>query len=332
MIPADARSTMPRPRLIITRRLPDAAEAALAKRFEVERNRDDAPFTPDRMREALLTHDAICPTLTDRIGADILSVPNPRTRILANYGAGVDHIDLQAARAAGIVVTNTPDVLSEATAEIALLLMLMASRRAGEGERLVRAGQWTGWAPTQLVGRSPAGRVLGLVGFGRIAQITAERARAAFGMRILYHSRRRAAPEVEARLGANYRATLGALAEESDIVSLHCPGGPETHHLVDRALLARMKPQAVLVNTARGTVIDEVALADALVAGTIAAAGLDVYEREPAIDPRLLAREDVVLLPHLGSATIETRAAMGLRVAENLSAFFAGSEPPDRVA
>jgi lactate dehydrogenase-like 2-hydroxyacid dehydrogenase len=244
----------------------------------------------------------------------------------------VDHVDLAAARAAGIIVTNTPDVLTDATAELAILLMLMAARRAGEGERQLRAGQWGGWAPTHMIGQSIVGKILGLVGFGRIAQTTAGRARAGFGMKIAYYSRSRAPAEIEAKLDARYVPSLEALAGEADILSLHTPGGAETRHLIDAALLARMKPSAILVNTARGTVVDEAALADALSTRRIAAAGLDVYEKEPQVHPALLTLENAVLLPHLGSATIETRVAMGMRAAANLEAYFDSKEPRDRVA
>jgi len=219
-------------------------------------------------------------------------------------------------------------VLTDATAELALLLMLMAARRAGEGERELRAGDWTGWRPTHLLGQSLAGKTLGLVGYGRIARATAERARAALGMRIAYHSRRRAEDED----GAVYYDTLEALAEASDVLSLHMPGGPQTHHLIDAALLKRMKPSAILINTARGSVVNEDDLARALSGGVIAGAGLDVYQGEPAINPALLAAPNAVLLPHLGSATLETRTAMGMRVADNLDRFFDGEPLLDRVA
>jgi lactate dehydrogenase-like 2-hydroxyacid dehydrogenase len=321
-----------RPRLLVTRRLPEAVERHLAERYDTVLNQSDTPLDAAGFRRAMAEYDALIPTISDRIGAELIAAPNRRVRILANFGAGLDHIDLAAARAAGVVVTNTPDQLTEATAELAILLMLMACRRAGEGERLLRQGEWRGWDPTSLVGQSPAGKVLGLVGFGRIAQATARIAREGFGMTIRYYSRRRAAPELEARFAAQHVPDLATLAKEADILSLHVPGGPATWHLVDAGLLATMKPTAILVNTARGTVVDEAALAEALAAGRIAATGLDVYEREPAIEPRLLKLGNVVLLPHLGSATLETRTAMGLRAAENLDAFFAGAAPPDRVA
>ncbi|HEU4960605.1 MAG TPA: D-glycerate dehydrogenase [Sphingomonas sp.] len=323
---------MTRPRLLVTRRLPEPVERQLAQRYETTLNPADTPLTRAELIEAMARHDAILPTITDRFDAGVLGAPHARVRILANYGAGFEHIDLDAARAAGIAVTNTPDVLTDATAELAILLMLMAARRAGEGERELRAGGWTGWRPSHLIGRTIHGKRLGLIGFGRIAQATARIARDGFGMTIFYASRRRAPEDVERALGATWVGSLGELASSVDILSLHTPGGPATAHLVDAALLARMAPHAIVVNTARGSVIDEAALADALASGRIAAAGLDVYEREPAVEPRLGALDNVVLLPHLGSATIEARTAMGMRAAANLEAFFDGRDPPDRLA
>ncbi|PVM84495.1 D-glycerate dehydrogenase [Caulobacter radicis] len=319
------------PSLCVTRRLPDPVEQHLAAAWRTTLSADDRPLGAEGLARAMADYDALMPTITDSIDAALLAAPGRRVRIIANYGAGVDHIDLDAARAAGVVVTNTPDVLTEATAEIAILLMLMASRRASEGERELRAGAWSGWRPSHLIGQGLAGRTLGLVGFGRIAQATAAKARG-LGLRVRYASRTPASPDVEAALGASRAASPQALAAECDILSLHVPGGDDTHHLVDAALLAAMKPHAVVVNTARGSVIDEAALAGALTVGRIAAVGLDVYEHEPAVHPQLLAHPRAVLLPHLGSATIEARSAMGMRAAANLEAFFRGEEPADRVA
>lgn len=321
-----------KPCLLVTRKWPAAVEEHLCTHFDVTLNESDEPLDRRALFEAMTRYDAICPTITDRFDAEILATPGTRVRILANFGAGFEHIDLDAAKAAGIVVTNTPGALTETTADLAILLMLMAARRAGEGERELRAGRWTGWRPTHLAGQGVSGKTLGLAGFGRIAQATARRASAGFGMRILYHSRNRASPDVEAACNATYVPTLDALAAEADFLSLHVPGGAATRHLVDTRLLKLMKPSASLINTARGSVVDEAALAAALEAGTIAAAGLDVFEREPVVSPALLARENVVLLPHLGSATIETRTGMGMQAAENLIAFFDGKEPPNRVA
>jgi len=328
LLPYNAASSLSidtRPRLLVTRQLPGAVELHLQEAFKTTLSDADLPLTTTALCAALANYDAICCTITDKFDAELLRMPNARTRILANFGAGLDHIDLAAARGAGITVTNTPDALTEATAEIAILLMLMATRRAGEGERELRAGLWQGWRPTHMMGRGLVGKTLGLLGFGRIAQATATRA-SALGMRVLYHSRR----PVNAQ-DAGYVRSLGALAEAADVLSLHVPGGPETRHLVDAALLARMKPNAIVINTARGSVVDEAALAVALDERWIAAAGLDVFDQEPKIYPALLRCENVVLLPHLGSATIEARTAMGMQAACNLEAFFNGREAPNRV-
>jgi lactate dehydrogenase-like 2-hydroxyacid dehydrogenase len=322
------RSKASRPRLLVTRRLPETVEDHFRAHYDVELNPADVPLDAAALHGAMARFDAICPTITDRFDGAVLGAANARVRILANYGAGFEHIDLDAAKRAGIAVTNTPDVLTEATADLAILLMLMATRRAGEGERELRAGAWTGWRPTHMIGQGLAGKTLGLVGLGRIARATAERARAGFGMRIAYFSRR----EAEDAGRAVFYPTLEALARDADILSLHVPGGAETRHMIDAPLLAALKPGAVVVNTARGSAIDEAALAAALASGHIAAAGLDVFEREPAVHPALLACDNAVLLPHLGSATIEARTAMGMRAAANLEAWFAGRDLPDRVA
>lgn len=322
---------MNRPTVLVTRRLPDAVQNRLSSLYDVTLNPQDRALDRDAMEDALRRYDAIVPTITDRIDAALIALPGRRTRILANYGAGTDHIDLAEARATGLVVTNTPDALTDATAELAILLILMASRRAGEGERELRAATWTGWRPTHLVGQGLSGRTLGLVGFGRIAQATATRARA-LGMDILFYNRSTPPAAVTTALRARRVSTLAALAAESDVVSLHVPGGPATQHMVDADFLAAMRPGGILVNTARGAVVNETALAAALESGHIAAAGLDVYEREPAVHPGLVAHARSVLLPHLGSATIEARTAMGMQAIVNLDAFFDGTEPPNRVA
>lgn len=320
-----------RRRIRVTRRLPEAVEARLAEGYDVVFNPRDGALSTADLREAMRDFDAILPTITDRIDADLLVTPGRRATMIANYGAGVDHIDLATARAAGIAVSNTPGALTEATAELAILLMLMAARRAGEGERELRAGEWTGWRPTHLIGQSLDGCTLGLIGFGRIAQRTAARARG-LGMRIRYFSRSAAAPEVERTLEATRVGSAEALMAEADVVSLHIPGGTATHHFVDAALLSKAKPSAILVNTARGSVVDEAALVAALAEGRIAAAGLDVYENEPEMSTALLASPRAVLLPHLGSATRGAREAMGMQAIDNLDAFFANRALPDRVA
>jgi lactate dehydrogenase-like 2-hydroxyacid dehydrogenase len=306
-------------------------EHRIASRFDAHLNSSDHPMDREELEDAMRRFDVLVPTITDRINASLLTMPERRVRLIANFGAGVDHIDLAAARAADIAVTNTPDALTEATAELAILLMLMAARRAGEGERELRGGEWTGWRPTHLVGMGLHGRVLGLIGFGRIAQATAAKARG-LGMSVRYFSRTAGDPEVASRLGAERAATLADLASTSDVVSLHVPGGDATRHLIDRNVLRAMKPTAIIVNTARGSVIDEDALADALEAGWIGAAALDVYEREPTVNLRLLESSRSIFLPHLGSATVEARTAMGMQVIANIDAFSAGAELPNLVA
>ena len=324
---------MARPKILITRRWPRAVERRLSERYDATFNVDDQPMKAEALGQALKDFDALCPTVSDTIDAAVLGqARGGRGRIVGNYGVGVNHIDLSAAAELGLVVTNTPGVLTDATAELAMTLVLMAARRAGEGERELRSGRWSGWRPTHNVGTQVTGASLGLVGFGRIAQAMARMAHRGFGMRILYNSRRRAPPEVEAETGAVYHPEVDSLLAQSDFVSLHCPGGPETFHLIDERRLGLMKPSAFLINTARGPVVDEAALARALEAGRIGGAGLDVYEAEPKVEPALLKLDNVVLLPHLGSATEQSRIAMGMKVADNLDAFFDGREPPDRVA
>ncbi|MEG3181136.1 2-hydroxyacid dehydrogenase [Sphingomonas sp. LT1P40] len=318
---------MTKPKILLTRRWPDAVEARLAASYDVTLNDADVRMDAAALAQAMRDYDAVCPTVTDKITREVILAEGRRARIIGNYGAGFEHIDLDAAREAGVVVTNTPDVLTDATADIAMTLILMATRRAGEGERELRAGRWRGWGPTPLRGRSLRGKTLGLVGYGRIARAVAERA-TAFGLTVAIHSRSRAADVPE----TDYHPTLAGLLRVADIVSLHAPGGAATRHMIDAAALATMKPEAVLINTGRGSLVDEVALSAALRDGVIAAAGLDVYEREPQVEPALIALQNVVLLPHLGSATLETREAMGMKVADNLDAFFAGREPGDRVA
>jgi lactate dehydrogenase-like 2-hydroxyacid dehydrogenase len=320
-----------KPRILLTRRWPEGVERHLAERYAVTLNEADVPLTTAQLTTAMTEYDALCPTVTDAITAAVIDAPGRRVQLIGNFGVGFNHIDIAAAQRAGVRVSNTPDVLTDATADLAILLLLMATRRAGEGERELRSGRWIGWRPTHLMGLGLAGRTLGLIGYGRIAQATARRAHQAFGMRIVYHSRRRVTPSIEAECDASYVEDIDALLAQSDVVSLHCPGGASTHHLLDARRLGLMKSTAVLINTARGTVIDEAALAAALASQRIAAAGLDVYEREPLVDAGLLALENVVLLPHMGSATLETRTAMGLRVAENLDAFFSGTPLRDPV-
>jgi lactate dehydrogenase-like 2-hydroxyacid dehydrogenase len=324
---------MPTPKVLLTRRWPSEVEHYLSQRYDLTVNDQDTPMEAAALRAALAANDAVCPTVTDKLTADILAAASTgKLKILGNYGVGFSHIDIAACKRLGITVTNTPDILTDATAELAITLMLMTARRTGEGERQVRANQWPGWAPTRMIGADVTGKTLGLIGFGRIGQSTARKAHHGFGMKILYYSRKRASSEVEARTGGQHCAGLNDLLEKADFVSLHCPGGAETRHLLDAARLDRMKRTAFLINTARGEVVDESALAEALRNRVIAGAGLDVYEHEPRVPEAFIGLENVVLLPHLGSATLETRVAMGMRVAENLERFFAGLEPGDRVA
>jgi lactate dehydrogenase-like 2-hydroxyacid dehydrogenase len=328
---SEPRAPAQAPSLLVTRRLPRAVETRLSAQFRTILNKGDESLARGALEAAMREQDGLLTTITDRIDAALIATKGRRVRIIANFGAGTDHIDVDAAKQAGIIVTNTPDALTEATAELTILLMLMAARRAGEAERVLRAGEWKGWGPTQLIGQGLAGRALGLVGFGRIARRTAAKAHG-LGMCVRYFSRSRAPAEVEQTLGTTPAESLAHLAAEADILSLHVPGGADTYHLVDRGILARMKPTAILVNTARGSVVDEAALAEALAERRIAAAGLDVYEREPEVEPMLLSLPNAVLLPHLGSATIEARTAMGMQAADNLEDYFAGRGARNRVA
>lgn len=321
-----------RPRILVTRRLPEPVERLLAERYDATFNEADVPLHAAALSRALDTHDAVCPTVSDSLPAAVIGEGTHRAKLLANFGVGYNHIDIAAASAAGLAVTNTPGVLTDATADLALTLMLMAARRAGEGERELRAGRWEGWRPTHLLGRELTGKTLGLVAFGRIAQAVARRAHHGFGMRIVYYARRPADAEIASEVKATFEPDLKTLLATSDFVSLHVPGGAETRHLIDAAAIAAMPRHAILINTARGDVIDNDALAAALAEGRIAGAGLDVYPAEPHVPSALLALENVVLLPHLGSATAETRTAMGMRMLANLDAFFAGAPLPDRVA
>ena len=322
---------MSQPKILITRRWPTVVEQAAAAEFDLHLNTNDQPMDQAAFQAALATYDAILPTVTDRIDATALANANPRTKILANYGVGYSHIDADAARALGLVVTNTPNVLSACTADIAMTLILMAARRAGEGERELRAGDWAGWRPTHLIGRKVTGARLGIIGFGRIGQEVARRAHHGFGMDILVQNRSPIAASVLAETKARQVADLASLLPECDFVSLHCPGGAENRGMIGAQEIAAMRDDAILINTARGEVVDENALIAALNAGRIGGAGLDVFDGEPAVNPGLMTAPNTVLLPHLGSATASTREAMGLRALDNLRAFFAGQEPPDRV-
>ncbi|MBA2457648.1 MAG: D-glycerate dehydrogenase [Gemmatimonadales bacterium] len=320
-----------RPVVVVTRRLPVAVEQAAARDFDARLSQDDKPLGPDGLKEALRSADAVLCTVTDKLTAAVLSAEPRRARLLANFGVGFNHIDVEAAKARGLAVSNTPDVLTDATADLAMTLLLTVARRTGEGERHLRAGEWTGWRPTHMLGTQVSGKTLGLVGMGRIARAVAGRAHGGFGMRVIFHDPYPPSPEVARSLGAEPRERLEDVLREADFVSLHCPATPETRHLMNRDRLALMRPDAYLINTARGDVVDEAALIEALRSRRIAGAGLDVFEREPEVSRGLLELENVVLLPHLGSATTETRVEMGLRALENLRLFFAGSPLRDRV-
>lgn len=315
--------------VMVTRRWPPDAEARLSKQFATTLNASDDPMSENTLRGAFFDYDVICPTVSDRITAAVIGT-TPRTRLIANFGAGVDHIDLDACRRANIRVTNTPDVLTEATADLAMGLMLAAARRMGAGERQLRAGRWRGWGPTDMLGSMLSDKTLGFVGFGRIALATARRAHFGFGMNIRYFSRSEKKENAEA-LSAVRDRSLDDLLRNCDIVSINVPGGAETVEMIGERELSLMKPGSILINTARGSVIDYAALVRALRDKRIGAAGLDVYPAEPAIPDGLTDLENVVLLPHLGSATLETRTAMGFKAAENVEAFVRGDVLPDIV-
>jgi glyoxylate reductase len=319
-----------RPRVTVTRALPHGVEARMAELFDTAARSDDAPLDRAELAGAMADCDVLVPTVTDRIDAALMAAAPDRLRLIANYGAGVGHIDLKAARERGIVVTNTPGVLTEDTADMAMALILAAPRRLVEGDKLVRAGKWTGWAPTSMRGHRIGGRKLGILGMGRIGQAVAMRARA-FGLQIHYHNRHRLPQVLEAQLGATWHDSLDAMLEAADILTIHTPQTDATLGLIDARRLDLLGPAAWLVNTARGEIVDQEALVAALTGGRIAGAGLDVYVNEPVVDPRLLGLDNVVLLPHLGSATFEAREDMGMRVIANIRAWADGHRPPDQV-
>ena len=321
---------MSKPSIFVTRRWAAPAEEALSEHFDVTFNEADAPLSKDALIEGFASHDMAAPTVSDRIDADIIAAAaGGKCRLIANYGVGVNHIDLEAAAAHDLRVSNTPGVLTDATADLTLTLMLMLSRRAGEGEREVRAGAWDGWRPTHLVGRSMTGKRLGIIGMGRIGKAVAHRAHFGFGMDILFYNRSAIADG--AGVKGRQLDSVAELCANSDYVSLHCAAAPETVNILDAAAIAAMSPDAYVINTARGDVVDEDALAAALTLGAIGGAGLDVYQGEPAINPAIMAAPNTVLLPHLGSATAEARVAMGMKVVENARAFAAGNPLIDQV-
>ena len=315
--------TSEKPSIFVTRRWPNAAEEALKEYFIPTFNEGDVPLTATQMAEGFASHDALAPTVSDQITADIIAAGAAGSgRLIANFGVGVNHIDLSAAASSGLAVSNTPGVLTDATADLALTLMLMVSRRAGEGERELRAGEWQGWRPTHLMGRSLSGKTLGIIGMGRIGKAVAYRAALGFGMEIIFYNRSKVTDITD--YDAKQIDDLDVLCAHSDFLSLHCAASADTFHILNEDRLQHMQAHAYVINTARGDVIDEAALVRALHDGNIGGAGLDVFQGEPDIHPDILTAPNTVLLPHLGSATVETRTAMGLKVVENVRAFFAG--------
>ena len=321
---------MSKPKVIISRKWPEQVEAQLKELYDVQLNESDEAMTVEQMQDALRNCDAFCPTVTDPVNAAVLGADGITAKMIGSYGVGYNHIDLKAAETAGLTVSNTPEVLTDCTADIAMGLLLSAARRIGEGERHLRNGEWTGWRPTHMIATKVTGKTLGCIGFGRIAQAMAQRAHFGFGMKIIFSDPYPPSQEVMNRFGAVHMSAEVVLAQ-ADFVSLHCPGGESTYHLINEERIKMMKPTAILVNSARGDVVDNQALISALKNGTIAGAGLDVFEGEPKLDPGFLDCENAVLLPHLGSASLETRIAMGERVLENLAAFFAGKTPRDKL-
>ncbi len=319
-----------KPLVVVTRKLPDAIETRMMELFEVRLNLDDHPLSKAELAEAVRHADVLVPTITDRVDAAVLAEAGPGLKLIANFGTGVDHIDLAGARARGIVVTNTPGVLTEDTADMTMAMILAVARRLGEGERLMRAGTWHGWSPTFMLGHRIWGKRLGIVGMGRIGQAVARRAKA-FGMSIHYHNRKRAHPELEAELEATYWESLDQMLARMDVVTIHCPHTPATFHLLSARRLKLLQPHAYLVNAARGEIVDESALTRMLTRGELAGAALDVFEHEPAVNPKLVDLDSVLLLPHLGSATLEGRVDMGEKVIVNIKTFADGHAPPDRV-
>ncbi len=317
-------------KVVVTRRLPEPVEARMGELFETELRQDDAPMSREELAEAMRRADVLVPTITDRIDQALLARAGDRLKLIANYGAGVDHIDIQTARQRGILVSNTPGTVTEDTADMTMALILATTRRIPEGLALMQSGRWQGWAPTAMLGGRLAGRRLGILGMGRIGQAVARRA-AAFGMQVHYHQRHRLRSETEQELAATWWESLDQMVARMDILSINCPHTPSTFHLMNARRLKLMKPTAVIVNTSRGEVIDENALTRMLRAGEIAGAGLDVFEHGSEVNPRLRELKNVVLLPHMGSATLEGRLEMGEKVIINIKTFEDGHRPPDLV-
>lgn len=318
------------PRVTVTRKLLPETEARMRELFDVTLSTDDRPMSREALVAAMQTAHVLVPTVTDVIDADLIAQAGPQLGLIANFGAGTDHIALAAARARKIIVTNTPGVFTDDTADMTIALIISVARRLNYGGRILRAGKWEGWAPSTMLGHRLSGKVLGIIGMGRIGQAVAWRARA-FGLTVVYHSRHRLPQSQETMFGAQYEPDLDQLVAQSDILSLHCPASSETHHIIDARRIALMKPGAYLVNTARGQLIEEEALVAALVEGRIGGAGLDVFEHEPQVDPRLIAHHNVAILPRMGSATFEGRQASGDKVIANVRVWADGHRPPDQV-
>ena len=319
-----------KPLVIVTRKLPDAIETRMMELFETRLNLDDRPMTQAQLVAAAQLAEVLVPTVTDRIDAGVLAQAGPNLRLIASFGTGVDHIDLATARQRGIIVTNTPGVLTEDTADMTMALILAVSRRLSEGERLVRAGKWEGWGPTFMLGHRIWGKRLGIIGMGRIGQAVARRAKG-FGLSIHYHNRKPVSPRIAEELEATYWESLDQMLARMDIISVNCPHTPGTYHLLSGRRLKLLRPHAMVINTARGEVVDEAVLAAMLQSGDLAGAGLDVYEHEPSINPKLLKLPNVVLMPHISSATLEARTDMGEKVIVNIRTWLDGHRPPDRV-
>ena len=319
-----------RPFVIVTRKLPDPIETRMMELFSCRLNLDDIPLSKAELTAAIGQAEVLVPSVTDRIDAEVLAAAGPALRLIASFGTGVDHVDLAVAQQRGIIVTNTPGVLTEDTADMTMALILAVSRRLAEGERVIRSGAWTGWGPTTMLGHRIWGKRLGIVGMGRIGVALARRAKG-FGLSVHYHNRRPVPEDIENALEATYWESLDQMLAHMDVVSVNCPHTPATYHLLSARRLRLLQPRAILVNTARGEIVDEEELTRLLETRAIAGAGLDVFEHEPAIDPRLRALDNVVLLPHMGSSTIEGRIAMGERVIINIKTFADGHRPPDRV-
>ncbi|MGJ3646867.1 2-hydroxyacid dehydrogenase [Sphingomonas sp. GlSt437] len=324
------RPRTPNPKVVVTRELTDAVMDRMAELFDTTLNRDDHSLSRAELEAAVATCDVLVPTVTDVIDASLIKSAGDRLKLIANFGAGVNHIDLKAARARGIIVTNTPGVLTEDTADMTMALIVSVPRRLAEGEKLVRSGQWRGWSPGGMLGHRIGGKALGIVGMGRIGQAVAMRARA-FGLSIHYHNRHRLPAVLEAQLAATWHADLDAMLAEIDILTIHTPRNADSENLIDRRRIGLMRPHVYIINASRGGIVDEDALVDALEAGKLAGAGLDVWKFEPEIDPRLLALPNVVMTPHMGSATFEGRAATGERVITNIRVWADGHRPPDQV-